>query len=92
MKDYHINIFYSEEDEVYIADIPDLKYCSAIANTPQATSTYRSNSCQNRMARSRKCREQNNSKTTLSPRNLSNRCIIQNKFRRKNINTAKLRM
>lgn len=29
MKDYHINIFYSEEDEEYIADIPDLKYCSA---------------------------------------------------------------
>jgi len=25
MKDYHINIFYSEEDETYIADIPDLK-------------------------------------------------------------------
>ncbi len=35
MKDYHINIFYSEEDEAYIADIPDLKYCSAIAKTPQ---------------------------------------------------------
>ena len=30
MKDYHINIFYSEEDEAYIADIPDLKYASAI--------------------------------------------------------------
>ena len=24
MKDYHINIFYSEEDEGYIADIPVL--------------------------------------------------------------------
>ena len=24
MKDYHINIFYSEEDKGYIADIPDL--------------------------------------------------------------------
>ena len=35
MKDNHINIFYSEEDEAYIADIPDLKYCSAIAETPQ---------------------------------------------------------
>jgi len=32
MKDYHINIFYSEEDEGYIADIPDLKYCSAFAS------------------------------------------------------------
>ena len=29
MKDYHINIFYSEEDEGYIADIPDLPHCSA---------------------------------------------------------------
>lgn len=35
MKDYHINIFYSEADEAYIADIPDLKYCSAHGATPQ---------------------------------------------------------
>ena len=35
MKDYHINIFYSEEDEGYIADIPDLKHCSAFGETPQ---------------------------------------------------------
>ena len=34
MKDYHINIFYSEEDEGYIADIPDLKYCSAFGDSP----------------------------------------------------------
>ena len=34
MKDYHINIFYSIEDEGYIADIPDLTYCSAFGNTP----------------------------------------------------------
>jgi predicted RNase H-like HicB family nuclease len=35
MKDYHINIFYSVEDEAYIADIPDLKYCSASGTTPE---------------------------------------------------------
>lgn len=35
MKDYHINIFYSEEDEGYIADIPDLRFCSAFGNTPE---------------------------------------------------------
>lgn len=35
MKDYHINIFYSEEDEGYIADIPDLTYCSAFGKTPE---------------------------------------------------------
>jgi len=34
MKDYHINIFYSEEDEGYIADIPDLAMCSAFGHTP----------------------------------------------------------
>jgi predicted RNase H-like HicB family nuclease len=34
MKDYHINIFYSEDDEGYVADIPDLKACSAFAETP----------------------------------------------------------
>ncbi len=35
MKDYHINIFYSDEDEGYIADIPDLDACSAFGNTPE---------------------------------------------------------
>lgn len=35
MKDYHINIFYSDEDEGYIADIPDLKGCSAFGDTPE---------------------------------------------------------
>jgi predicted RNase H-like HicB family nuclease len=34
MKDYHINIFYSEEDGEYIADIPDLEPCSASGETP----------------------------------------------------------
>lgn len=34
MKDYHINIFYSEEDGGYIADIPDLPKCSAFGQTP----------------------------------------------------------
>ncbi len=35
MSDYHINIFYSEEDAGYIADIPDLDACSAFGNTPE---------------------------------------------------------
>jgi predicted RNase H-like HicB family nuclease len=35
MKDYHINIFYSEEDEGYIADIPDLAHCSAFGESPE---------------------------------------------------------
>jgi len=34
MKDYHINIFHSQEDGGYIADIPDLRYCSAFGATP----------------------------------------------------------
>ena len=34
MKDYHINIFYSKEDEGYIADIPDLSMYSAFGNSP----------------------------------------------------------
>ena len=34
MKDYHINIFHSEEDEGYIADVPDLAMCSAFGQTP----------------------------------------------------------
>lgn len=34
MKDYHINIFYSDEDDGYVADIPDLEACSAFGRTP----------------------------------------------------------
>ncbi len=35
MKDFHINIFYSDDDEGYIADIPDLKACSVFGATPE---------------------------------------------------------
>ena len=35
MTDYHINIFYSDEDGGYIADVPDLESCSAFGATPQ---------------------------------------------------------
>ena len=33
MKDYHVNVFYSDEDDGYIADIPDLVACSAFGET-----------------------------------------------------------
>lgn len=36
MKDYRITVFYSDEEEGFIADIPDLKYCSAFGETPEA--------------------------------------------------------
>ena len=35
MEHYHINIFYSEEDSGYIADIPDLDACSAFGGSPE---------------------------------------------------------
>ena len=35
MNNYHINIFYSDEDEGFIADIPDLKFCSAFGETSE---------------------------------------------------------
>jgi predicted RNase H-like HicB family nuclease len=38
MKDYHVNIFYTEEDEGCI-DIPDLEYCSALGHTPEEALT-----------------------------------------------------
>jgi len=34
MRDYHINVSYSEEDGGCIADIPDLRACSAFGATP----------------------------------------------------------
>jgi predicted RNase H-like HicB family nuclease len=35
VSDYHINIFYSDEDAAYVADIPDLEACSAFGQTPE---------------------------------------------------------
>jgi predicted RNase H-like HicB family nuclease len=34
VSDYHINIFWSDEDGGYIADIPDLRACSAFGASP----------------------------------------------------------
>ena len=31
---YAVNVFHSDEDGGYIADIPDLQYCSAFGETP----------------------------------------------------------
>lgn len=31
---YHINVFWSDEDGCWIADVPDLRYCSAHGDTP----------------------------------------------------------
>jgi predicted RNase H-like HicB family nuclease len=35
LSDYHVNVFYSDEDGGYIADIPDLEACSAFGATQQ---------------------------------------------------------
>ena len=32
---YHINLFWSDDDLCWIADVPDLTYCSAHGNTPR---------------------------------------------------------
>jgi len=34
VSDYHINIVWSDEDGGYIADIPDLRACSAFGASP----------------------------------------------------------
>ena len=35
MSDHHINVFYSDEDAAYVADIPDLEACSAFGATAE---------------------------------------------------------
>jgi predicted RNase H-like HicB family nuclease len=32
---YHINLFWSDEDDCWIADVPDLKFCSAHGETAE---------------------------------------------------------
>jgi predicted RNase H-like HicB family nuclease len=35
MPKYHINLFYSEDDGCWVADVPDLKCCSAFGDTAE---------------------------------------------------------
>lgn len=35
MSEYHINVFYSDEDGCFVADIPDLEACSAFGATAE---------------------------------------------------------
>jgi predicted RNase H-like HicB family nuclease len=35
MSDYHINVFYSDDDAAYVADIPDLEACSALGSSAE---------------------------------------------------------
>jgi predicted RNase H-like HicB family nuclease len=35
MPGYHINVFFSVDDDRWVADIPDLKFCSAFGATPE---------------------------------------------------------
>ena len=32
---YHINLFWSDADACWVADVPDLKHCSAFGATPE---------------------------------------------------------
>jgi predicted RNase H-like HicB family nuclease len=32
---YHINLFWSAEDDAWVADAPDLKSCAAFGDTPE---------------------------------------------------------
>ncbi len=36
MGDYAINVFWSDEDDCYIASVPDLEGCTAFGDTPEA--------------------------------------------------------
>ena len=35
MPKYHINVFFSADDGCWVADIPDLKFCSAFGDTAE---------------------------------------------------------
>jgi predicted RNase H-like HicB family nuclease len=39
MNRYHINVFWSDEDGCWVADVPDLRTCSAFGDTPQEALT-----------------------------------------------------
>jgi predicted RNase H-like HicB family nuclease len=37
---YHINVFWSDEDNCWIADVPDLRPCSAHGNSPEEATAH----------------------------------------------------
>jgi len=57
MTDYHINIFYSDDDKGYIADIPDLPHCSAFGATPEEALAQLRVARKNWMAAARKLKK-----------------------------------
>ena len=32
---YHLNVFWSQRDDSWVADVPDLKSCAAFGDTPE---------------------------------------------------------
>ncbi len=36
MQHYAINVFWSDEDDAWVANVPDLKSCAAFGDTPEA--------------------------------------------------------
>lgn len=34
MNRYHINVYWSDEDDCWVADVPDLRTCCAFGDTP----------------------------------------------------------
>ena len=54
---YHINIFYSEEDGGFVADIPDLEACSAFGSTPEEALAEVERACEAWLMAARKARK-----------------------------------
>lgn len=73
MSDYHINVFYSDEDGGYIADTPDLKSCSAFGATPEEA-VRAGDDYQSSMVKDRTRPAQNDSGAAIPARDL--RCVV----------------
>ena len=57
MSDYHINIFYSDEDGGFIADVPDLPHCSAFGETSEIALAEVNVAMENWLAAARKLKK-----------------------------------
>ena len=85
MSDYHINLFYSDEDDSYVADIPDLDACSAFGSSPDgAKSSVGSIACVPRTSNA-------GSPAVLTPRTPSSRRRLRGRRRSPAATGAKAR-
>ena len=77
MPKYHINLFFSADDGCWVADVPDLRFCSAFGDT--AEEALREVQGHDELAEGRQGASRTDPQAEVSPGHLSDRVIRHTK-------------